>query len=174
MPKKILITGPESTGKSTLIKALSEYFNAPFVIEYARIYLSMLDRKYVKEDLLEMAKGQLALEEDALESGNELVFVDTDLTVIDIWSKEKFGHTDPWILEEMQKRAYDLYLIPDIDLEWSSDPQRENPYDRDRLMKLYLQSFEERKIKYHMVRGQGEERTQNAIRIINDNFNKNQ
>jgi NadR type nicotinamide-nucleotide adenylyltransferase len=171
MPKKILVTGPESTGKSSLIKALSAYFNAPFVIEYARIYLSTLDRKYVKEDLLEMAKGQLALEEDALESGNELVFVDTDLTVIDIWSKEKFGQTDPWILEEMQKRAYDLYLVPDIDLEWAYDPQRENPDDRERLMQLYEASFKKRKIAFHKVRGQGEERIQNAIEIIKRQLN---
>ena len=166
MTEKILITGPESTGKSTLTRALAEYFNAPFVIEYARIYLDKLDRKYNQDDLLEIAKGQIRLEEEALALEQDFVIVDTALNVIDIWSREKFGSTHPWILEEMQKRAYDLYLIPDIDLEWTFDPQRENPHDRDRLMRLYQQSFEQRNIPYHMVRGQGEKRTQNAIDII--------
>lgn len=171
MPKKIVITGPESTGKSTLTKALSAYFKAPFVIEYARIYFAMLDGKYQEKDLLEIAKGQIEQEDVALENESDFLFFDTDLTVLDIWSREKFGQTHPWILEEMQKRAYDLYLIPDIDLEWTYDPQRENPNDRERLMKLYQESFNKRNIPYHMVSGQGEERTQNAIEIIKRELN---
>jgi NadR type nicotinamide-nucleotide adenylyltransferase len=167
MTKKILITGPESTGKSTLTQNLASYYKAPWVEEYARIYLNRLDRKYVKEDLLKIAKGQTRLEDAALEIGSELLFVDTDLTVIDIWSKEKYGRTHQWILEEMQKRAYDLYLIPDVELKWTYDSQRENPQDRDRLMKLYIQSFDKRKITYQLVRGFGDERLQNAIETIN-------
>jgi len=173
MSKKILVTGPESTGKSTLTKSLAAHFQVPFVTEYARKYLDGLDRKYQYSDLLKIAKGQLAAEEEAIKKVADFVFIDTDLTVIDIWSQEKFNKTDPWILSEMKKRAYDLYLIPDIDLEWTYDPQRENPNDRARLMKLYQESFIKRNISFHLVNGQGEERTQNAIRIINDNLKMN-
>lgn len=171
MAKKILITGPESTGKSSLVKSLAYFFQATYVEEYAREYIKLIKRDYIEEDLLEIAKGQIQREYKALKKTEKLVFFDTDLTVIDIWSREKYGKTHPWILEEMRKRAYDLYLIPDIDLEWTFDPQRENPNDRDRLIKLYQQSFEIRNIPYHMVRGQGEERTQNAIELIRRELN---
>lgn len=171
MPRKIVITGPESTGKSTLAKALADYFKASIVSEYAREYLDQLGRAYQEEDLLKIAQGQVNLEDQIFEASSAMMVIDTDLTVIHIWSEEKFGQTHPWILNEMQKRAYDLYLVPDIDLEWIFDPQRENPYDRDRLMKLYLQLFEERKVKYHVVNGKGEERVQHAIEIIKKELN---
>lgn len=170
MPKKILITGPESTGKSTLTQALAAYFDVPFVPEFAREYLEKLERPYQESDLLEIAKGQVSNEDILAKKASDLLFCDTDLTVIDIWSREKFGKTNKWILEQMEKRAYDLYLMPDIDLEWTFDLQRENPNDRERLMKLYQESFERRKIPFYKVRGQGEERLRNAIEIVKKNL----
>ena len=169
---KILITGPESTGKSSLVEALSKHFQAFFVAEYAREYIDRLDRDYQEEDLLEIAKGQMEKEDEAFLKEGQILFVDTDLTVIDIWSQEKYGRTHPWILEQMLKRAYDLYLILDVDLKWTYDPQRENPEDRGRLLKIYQDSFDNRSIKYHMIRGVGEERVQNAVKII-EGFLKN-
>lgn len=163
---KILITGTESTGKSTLVKALARHFKTSYVSEYAREYIDQLKRSYDEKDLLQIAKGQLKIEEESLKEGPAILFMDTDLTVIHIWSQEKYGRTDPWILEQMQKRAYDLYLMPDIDLEWTYDSQRENPKDRGRLLKMYQDSFDQREIKYHMVSGQGEERLQQAVKIV--------
>lgn len=166
MVKKILVTGPESTGKSTLVQALAKYFNGEYVSEYAREYLDKLDRPYNENDLLEIAKGQIRSEDDIALESSSLLFVDTDLTVMHIWAQEKFGRTSDWVVQEMNSRAYDLYLVPDIDLEWTYDPQRENPNDRERLMKSYQQSFKKREINYHLVKGKGEERVQNAIDIV--------
>lgn len=166
MPKRILITGPESTGKSTLVKALAEYFKAEYVSEYAREYLEKLDRPYNEKDLLEIAKKQIKSEDDLALESSSLLFIDTDLTVMHIWAQEKFGRTSDWVIREMKTRSYDLYLVPDIDLEWSYDPQRENPDDRDRLMQLYQQSFDERGIDYHLIKGKGGERVRNAIDIV--------
>lgn len=166
MLKKILITGPESTGKSTLVKALAHHFQANYVSEYAREYIGKLDRPYEEIDLLEIAKGQIKYEDIKVLESSSFLFVDTGLTVMHIWSQEKYGRTSDWVLQEMKTRTYDLYLVPDIDLEWTYDPQRENTDDRGRLMKLYQQSFDERGICYHLVKGEGEQRVQNAIKIV--------
>lgn len=163
---KILITGPESTGKSTLVEGLARHFALPFVSEYAREYIDELSRPYEEKDLLEIAKGQLRKEDEMLKKEVPVLLVDTDLTVIDIWSQEKYGRTHPWILEQMQRRAYDLYLITDVDLKWIWDPQREHPHARGRLMKLYQDSFKRRSIPYHIVSGVGEERVKQAIKIV--------
>ena len=60
---KIIVTGPESSGKTTLCKALSEHYNLPFTKEFAREYLTDLGKNYLQEDLLEIAKGQLKSEQ---------------------------------------------------------------------------------------------------------------
>ena len=166
MFKRIVITGPESTGKSYLTKALAKHFKGEYVEEFAREYINRMDRPYNENDLLEIAKGQIAKEDEQVKIAQEYLFCDTDLTVIDIWSQEKFGRTDPWIKEQLQKRAYHLYLLCDIDLEWQEDPQRENPNDREYLLNLYRESLEKRNVKYYLISGQGEERINNAVQII--------
>lgn len=125
--KKAVIIGPESTGKSTLTKALAEAFNEPWVQEYAREYLESLERPYSYEDLLQIAKGQIALEEKKAKSARQLLFCDTDLHVIQVWSNHKFGETHPWILQQIQQRTYDLYFLTSIDIPWQEDPLREHP-----------------------------------------------
>ena len=172
MCKKILITGPESTGKSFLVKALAAYYDGNFVGEYAREYIADLNRDYTENDLLNIAKKQMELEEKQLEKTDGFLFCDTGLEVIDIWSQEKYKRTDGWIMQELKQSKYDLCLLCDIDLPWVYDKQREHPYDRDRLLSLYRQSFAERQVAYFIVSGIGEQRLKNAIGICNRFFNE--
>jgi len=173
MHKKIVITGPESTGKSLLVKELAEHYNSFYVSEFARKYIDELEQDYQESDLLRIAHGQMLLEDEVASLALGYLFCDTELTVIDIWSQEKYGRTHDWIKEEMGKRAYDLYLLTDVDLEWTYDPQRENEYDRDRLLSLYKKSLESRNINYKLVSGQGDDRLANAIKYIDECFKKN-
>lgn len=166
MLKKIAILGPESTGKSHLAQTLAAYYKTTYVPEYAREYIDKISQPYIESDLLEIAKGQLKTEDELAENAQNFLFCDSELTVIDIWSQEKFGRTHPWISNQLGKRAYDLYLLCDIDLKWTDDPQRENPNDREHLLNLYCESLDKRNIKYYIISGQGEDRINNAIEII--------
>ncbi len=166
MLKKIAILGPESTGKSYLVQALAAYYKVTYVPEYAREYIDEIKRPYLESDILKIAKGQLKLEDELAKNAHHYLFCDTELTVIDIWAQEKFGRTHSWIKSQLEDRVYDLYLLCDIDLKWTEDPQRENPNDREYLLNLYRESLGKRNIKYYMISGQGEERINNAIEII--------
>jgi len=166
--KKIVILGPESTGKSTLTQSLAAHFSAPWVREYAREYLEGLDRPYDYPDLLKIAKGQIALE-DEMESGAEnLLFCDTNLLVIEVWSEHKFGKTDQWILENLQKRDYDFVFLTDIDSPWLDDPQREHPEPKMRtyFFDLYLQKIKASKTPFTVVSGTPEKRFLLALEQI--------
>ena len=166
--KKILVLGPESTGKSTLAKDLSTHFSDPWVPEFAREYLENLGREYDFEDLSTIANGQLKVEDDESSSAKEFLFCDTDLRVIHIWSAHRFGKTSPWILEEIETRIYDLILLTDIDMEWEPDPLREHPEPEQRVyfFKKYLELVKSSEFPFEIISGSREERLEKALSAI--------
>ena len=174
MVKKIAITGPESTGKSNLAKQLAEYFQTVFVPEFARDYINNLPRPYIQDDILHIAENQLSDERKTIVNASRFLFCDTDLIVTKIWSLHKYNNCHPWILEQIEKNPYDLYLLCDIDLPWEFDDQREHPNLRPYFFNWYKKELEHYGFPYSIVSGEGVQRIQNAIHIINHFFgNKN-
>ncbi len=136
--KRIVVIGPESTGKSTLSEALAKALNTVWVPEYARGYIEALNRPYNEQDLLAIAKGQVAQEDLIAGAANRILVCDTDLYVIKVWSEHKYGRCNSEILKLIAKRKYDLYLLTDIDLPWQYDPQREH---EDAAMRRYFHTI---------------------------------
>ena len=166
MIKKIAVTGPESTGKSTLSAALAAFFQTAWVPEYAREYLENLDRNYEEKDLLEIAKGQLALQEELEKSSDQYLICDTDLLVIKIWSEHKYGRCHPWILKKLDEINYDLYILPYIDIPWQEDPLREHPDLREYFFNKYKEELITRKVNFIEVKGALDQRVKESIKAI--------
>jgi nicotinamide riboside kinase len=156
---KIIVTGPESSGKTTLCKNLSEYFKIPFAKEYAREYLNELGRDYKQDDLLKIAGGQLKSEQNTQ-------LLDTDLITIKLWSNYKYGSCDKWILDQIEKQKTEkrFYLLCKPDIPWKADPQRENPKDREKLFKIYKKELGNLGHNYFVV--EGENRVEKSISKI--------
>lgn len=185
MIKKIVILGPESTGKSTLCIQLADHFQTVWVKEYAREYLEANGTQYTFESLLDIAKGQLALEDAAisiksLEESNAAVttnlqpkhiFIDTNMYVIKVWSEFVFGKCHQWILNQIVERKYDLYLLCDIDLPWVKDELREYPdlATREKLYHHYKDIMVNQNVPWVNISGNFEERLEKAITAVNKN-----
>ena len=170
MLKKIAILGPESTGKSQLAEELAAYYTSVSVPEFARNYLAGLGRPYNENDLLLIAKKQIESTTSYTSKAKKYLFSDTELIVIKIWSEIKYKSVHPWILSEIKKQDFDLYLLTDIDLAWEYDPLREHPLKREKLLNLYETEMRKRKLPFIKISGQGKERTLNAIKAIDDFF----
>jgi NadR type nicotinamide-nucleotide adenylyltransferase len=168
--KRIAITGPESTGKSLLSERLAAHYHTSWVPEFAREYINGLGRDYIQEDILTIAKGQLRKENRIAKNANGVIFCDTELIVTKIWSDVKYSRCDEWILKKINSHKYDLYLLCYIDIPWEFDPQREHPQLREHLFNLYLQELTERNLPFSVISGLGEERLNNAVKIINSKF----
>lgn len=166
MIRKIAITGPESTGKSTLAQQLATYYNTVFVPEYARTYIAQLQRQYTLEDILHIAKGQVQQEKELINSANQYLFADTELLVTKIWATHAFGQCPEWIEKSYQQQHYDLYLLMNIDLPWQPDPQREHPHQRDFFFEWYQKELSEKKAPFVIISGSEKERLQNAVEAI--------
>ena len=163
MLQKIAITGPESSGKTTLARQLAAHYETAFVPEFARNYLPTLHRDYIETDLLDIAKGQLQLEKEQVAFAKKYLFCDSDMTVIKIWAMEKYQRCDAWILNQNEVNHYDLYLLCAPDIPWESDPLRENSDDRNRLFLLYIKELDMKNAKYIILKGNQQERLQTAI-----------
>jgi nicotinamide riboside kinase len=141
MLKKISITGPECSGKTTLCMALSAHFNCLWVPEMARIILEKDGPEYDEKKVEDLAKLQLEeenrLEAMARKAGHQWLFCDTDLIVYKIWMEQRFGKSPGWIGEKITSSDYALTFLLKPDLPWEYDPLRQNPHDRNFLYQLY-------------------------------------
>ncbi|MFU8843998.1 MAG: AAA family ATPase [Bacteroidales bacterium] len=171
MLRKIAITGPESTGKSTLSNQLASHYHCLWVPEFAREYLNNLNRSYGYDDILQIAKGQVKLENQAAAASSGFLFCDTEMTVCKIWCEFKYGRVHPWILKQLEKQRYDLYLLMDTDLPWQHDPLREHPDKRKQLFDLYRNELISHYRPFMIISGTGEERLQRAIEVVDNKFN---
>jgi nicotinamide riboside kinase len=168
---RVVVTGPESTGKTTLARQLAVHFKVPHVIEAARLYLEMNETpQYFYEDLSKIAYKQLVLENVSWEFENAesllkipFIVCDTDLITLKIWSNEVFKKCDPMTLQNIDNQSLkyekELYFLCSPEgVAWEDDPQRENPHDRDRLFKIYENELTFYKKNYKILRGSVKER----------------
>ncbi|GAC1453338.1 MAG: hypothetical protein NVSMB7_16070 [Chitinophagaceae bacterium] len=183
--KKIVVIGPESTGKSTLCEKLACHFQTSWCPEYAREYLLAHGTGYTYDTLLDIAKGQVALEEKYIHEierttlpedpnsrrttlGSRLLFIDTDMYVMNVWCKFAFGKTHSWILNRIAERKYDLYLLCNVDLPWVKDELREYPdlARREKLYNIYKEIMMNQPVPWVDIRGNCKERFDIAVDAI--------
>ena len=180
---KVVAIGPESTGKSTLCESLANHYNTQWCPEYAREYLLKHGMNYTYEDLLYIATRQLELEDGFTESlvdsskslvpklqtpNPKLLFIDTEMYVMKVWCEFVFGKCHKWILEQIVKRKYDLYLLCNTDLPWAKDELREYPdlKTRDKLYHIYKDIMINQSTPWVEITGDTDERLQKAIKAV--------
>ena len=159
---KIAITGPESTGKSTLSEQLATHYNTVWVPEYARTYIGNLGRDYTIDDIEAIARGQLQLEQELEAGAGTILISDTDLLVLKIWSEHAFGRCPEFIVEQLEQQNYNLYLLMGVDLPWEPDPQREHPHLRQFFYDWYKLELQTMGVPFAEISGQQHERFNNA------------
>jgi NadR type nicotinamide-nucleotide adenylyltransferase len=180
--KKIVVIGPESTGKSTLCELLAQHYQTEWCSEFAREYLLTYGMQYDVNDLLRIAKGQIALEEEFIQkvarpwnvqhapwkTNSSILFIDTDMYVMKVWSEYVFGECDFFILDAIVKRKYDHYFLCDIDLPWVKDELREYPDEKPRreLFHMYKDMLINQPVPWTLISGDYEERLAKAIETV--------
>jgi len=165
---KIALTGPESSGKTTLAKALAKHLKSMWVPEFAREYLEISNGKYDQEDLREILKGQLINEEKNALLKPPFLICDSDPLVIWVWSMVRFSMVDIEIDHAWKKHRYDLYLLLSPDIEWKKDPLRENQEDREALFLIYLEQLKNEKKPFVIIKGEKDERFRSALKAIEE------
>lgn len=169
---KITLYGPESTGKTTLCRELSQHFNTVWVEEYAREYLEEKLKQYnticEESDLLPIAIGQTQLENEALKKANRFLFCDTNALVTKVFSDIYYHHCSAELKEAARLHEYDLFFLTDIDVPWQDDGLRDSQEYRDRSFTIFEEALIEYNKPYIKISGNEQERLEKAIEIVTD------
>jgi NadR type nicotinamide-nucleotide adenylyltransferase len=167
---RIVVSGSESTGKTTLARDLASHFGAIWVPEQARSYAERVNRPLTAEDVSPIASEQIAAEDAALADAGrrkiQWIFLDTDLISTVVYARHYYGSCPAWIEAEARARLGELYLVADIDVPWTSDSVRDRPESRDRLHLEFQSVLAEFNARKCLVRGLGESRLAAAVRCI--------
>lgn len=170
---KIVLTGAESTGKSTLAQALSNHYQTIWIPEIARDYVENLNTKYNYNDIETIARMQIEAEKK-ITPDHRIVFFDTWLIITKVWFDFVYGKHPDWLHTEISKSKIDLFLVCDIDLPWTEDSVRENGGEnRKKLHNIYINELKTYNFEYRIVNGNNNERLSNAIKYIDTIFTDN-
>lgn len=169
----IVITGPESTGKSTLTNELAGIYQGIAIPEYARQYIVTLQRPYNYSDVELIARKQVEEFNNISTIPGQFFFLDTYLIITKVWFEVVFGHFPTWMEKEIRKSKIDLFLLCEPDIPWEPDSVRENGGEmRNWLYDSYKQNLNKYMFNYEIVNGLGPERIQCARRHMDRIFFK--
>ncbi len=168
---RIVLYGPESTGKTTLAKQLAAHFNTQWVPEYMRSYLQdkwdISKKTCAKEDLVSIAKGQIASENEIISKASKIIFCDTNLLELEVYATYYYdGFCPPLIKEANDSLTYDFYLLTYIDVPWEEDDLRDRPYDRSALFCKFERELKKRLLPHIVLKGTASNRLQQAIEAM--------
>lgn len=169
---KIALFGPESTGKTTLAKQLAKYYETEWVPEFARDYLQKKWEENqhicVADDMLPIASGQVALENQKSALANKYLFCDTNLMVTKVFSEMYYGFCDPLLNEAALEHEYDLFFLTDIDVPWEKDDIRDTPEGRETVFSVFKQTLIDTKKPFIILSGDKESRLAKATAIVDN------
>ncbi len=168
---RIVLFGPESTGKTTLAKQLAAYYSVPWVPEYMREYLQKKwddkKEKCTKDDLIPIAKGQMIAENKAAALTDRLLFCDTNLLEISIYSEYYYNGFCPEEIKKYSERnTYDLYFLTYIDPEWQFDDLRDRPDEREKMFRIFESQLINQNLQFEILKGNQDERFDLAVKMI--------
>lgn len=165
---RVVLTGSESTGKTTLASILAERYGAELVPEFVRMYVAEKGAPPTFNDHGPIARGQMALEDQHIERGNRLVVQDTDLLSTVVYCDHYFGRCPPWIADAARQRRPDLYLLCEIDIPWVADGIRDRGHARDEMQQLFRDAVAASGAPFVTIDGSAERRLHIAVDAIDD------
>jgi NadR type nicotinamide-nucleotide adenylyltransferase len=164
---RLCVTGPESTGKTTLSRRLAEWVRTEWVPEASRVYAERVRRELLWSDVGPIAREHIALVEAgealARTGGSRAIVLDTDLVSTMVYSRHYYAAAAPrWVARAERKRRAGLYLLCDVDVPWVPDGIRDRPTDRAPMFARFHAALRRRRSEMVIISGDWDTRWETA------------
>ena len=170
--KRVVLTGSESTGKTTLAERLARHYGVSWVPEFVRDYAATKTSPLDASDVDPIARGQIVREDDhrsrAATNNERLLIADTDLLSTAVYAAHYYGRAPDWVVRAARERRPDLYLLLDVDLPWAPDPQRDRGHLRAEMQALFRAAVEASGTPFVVISGDAESRFAAARAAIDE------
>ena len=150
---RVCVTGPESTGKTTLAARIAKRFATEWVPEASRAYAERKGTPLTADDVTPIAREHVRVADERARSARTLLSLDTDLLSTVIYSRHYYGRTPPWIVAAERVRRSHLYLLCDVDVPWLPDGVRDRPANREEMFATFERALKRRRLPHVVVRG---------------------
>lgn len=175
LPPRVVVTGSESTGKTTLAAALAAALGTPWVPEFSREYARQAQRPLTADDVAPIARGQVQGEARGTEAWQGAfagsaapppLVLDTDLVSTTVYAEHYYAECPPWIIDEARERLAELYLLCEPDLPWEADGIRDSPTERLQLHAAFRDRLLRWGARVESVAGVGAVRLERALAAV--------
>lgn len=164
--KRVVLLGPESTGKTTLAGDLALAFGTVWVAEYLRLYLDAKGGVCEPDDLPRVVAGHQVMEATLARRATRVIICDTDPLMTAVYSRFYYGTLPAWLGDAAGARRADHYLLLDCDVPWVADPQRDAPHARGVILGLCREELERRRLPFTVISGGWTQRFTAARTIV--------
>jgi nicotinamide riboside kinase len=171
---RVVFTGSESTGKTTIATAVARHYGVEVVPEFVRTFAEQKGTPIEFSDHGLIARGQMALEDEYMARSHRadpahptpLMIQDTDLLSTVVYCRHYFGRCPAWIEEAVRARQPDLYLLCGTDVPWIADGVRDRGHLRETMQRLFEEAVAASGARQVNLLGDHQTRLGQAITLI--------
>ncbi|HEY5088180.1 MAG TPA: ATP-binding protein [Gemmatimonadaceae bacterium] len=163
---RVVLTGSESTGKTAIACQLAEHYGAELAPEFVREFAVRKAAPIDFADTEQIARGQMALEDEHTTRATRLLIQDTDLLSTVVYGGHYYGQCAEWIKQAARYRRPNLYLLLEIDVPWVPDEVRDRETRREEMQQLFRAAVAASGSPYAVIQGGWEQRLQRAREAI--------
>lgn len=166
--RRVALVGAESTGTTTLSRALAERFRTAWVPEFGRFYTEgkqPSETRWQTPEFAFIAGMQNRMEDAYARLADRILFCDTNAWATRLWHERYMGALDPSVDALARGRRYDLVILTGDEIPFVDDGMRDGEHIRHSMQERFRELLEEEGIPYIEVRGSIEERLAQALPV---------